>query len=89
LETEQKNLKKPPRVKGAFINGVTVGFGIGCFATFVSLLVTAFYFSRVTSQTFGSSLSSLTFPVSYFFILGALFLTIGLVWEHFEKEFKL
>lgn len=84
-------LEKEPNYnrKSAFVNGIAVGFGIGCFATFAALLVTAFYYAQTTSQTFEIALSNFSFPVSYFFVLGILFLIIGLVWERFEKQLKL
>lgn len=75
--------------KSAFVNGVAVGFGIGCFATFMALLVTAFYYAHTTSQSFEAALSSFSLPVSYFFVLGVLFLAVGFLWERFEKQLKL
>jgi cell division protein FtsX len=84
LEKERKYHRK-----SAFTNGLAVGFGIGCFATFAALLVTAFYYSQMTSLTFESALSNFLLPLSYFFILGVLFLILGLVWERFEKQLKL
>ena len=84
MEKERKYYRK-----SAFVNGIAVGFGIGCFATFAALLVTAFYYSQTTNQTFEIALSNFSFPVSYFFILGLLFLVIGYVWERFEKQLKL
>lgn len=75
--------------KSAFTNGLAVGFGIGCFATFVALLVTVFYYSQMTSQTFENVLSSFSLPLTYFFILGTLFLVLGLIWERYEKQLKL
>lgn len=75
--------------KSAFVNGVAVGFGIGCFATFTTLLITAFYYSQMGSQAFEKALSSFSLPLSYFFVLGVLFLIIGFVWERFEKQLKL
>lgn len=74
--------------KSSFVNGVAVGFGIGCFATFAALLITAFYYSQVGSQTLGGSLASFSVPITYFFVLGILFLIVGFVWERFEKQFK-
>lgn len=75
--------------KSAFINGVAVGFGIGCFATFAALLITAFYYSQVADQTLEGALASFSLPIIYFFILGILFLIVGSVWERFEKQPKL
>ncbi|MFQ6068125.1 MAG: hypothetical protein ACE5KD_01130 [Candidatus Bathyarchaeia archaeon] len=84
MEKEQKHHRK-----SAFVNGLAVGFGIGCFATFTALLVTTFYYSQMTSQTFEKTLSGFLLPLSYFFVLGVLFLIIGLVWERYEKQLKL
>ena len=84
MENEQKYHRK-----SAFTNGLAVGFGIGCFATFVALLVTALYYSQTTSQAFENSLSSFSFPLVYFFALGILFLIVGLVWERHAKPLKL
>jgi hypothetical protein len=84
LEKERKYHRK-----SAFTNGLAVGFGIGCFATFVALLVTVFYYSQMTSQTFENVLSSFSLPLTYFFILGTLFLVLGLIWERYEKQLKL
>ena len=75
--------------KSAFVNGVAVGFGIGCFATFAALIVTAYYYAQTTSQTFEGALTSFSLPVTYFFVLGLLFLVVGFVWERFEKQVKL
>lgn len=75
--------------KSAFTNGLAVGFGMGCIATFAALLVTAFYYSQMSSQTFEEALSSFSFPLLYFFVLGVLFLIVGFVWERFEKQLKL
>lgn len=84
LEKERKYNRK-----SAFVNGVAVGFGIGCFATFASLLFTAFYYAQTTGETFQGTLSSFSFPISYFLVLGILFLIIGVAWERFEKQLKL
>jgi hypothetical protein len=84
LEKERKYHRK-----SAFTNGVAVGFGIGCFATFVAILLVAAYNSRVTTQTLEEALMNFSFPVAYFFTLGLLFLVAGLVWEKFEKQLKL
>ena len=75
--------------KSAFVNGIAVGFGIGCFATFAAILITTFYYSQMTSQPLEAALSSFSLPLSYFFVLGILFLIIGLLWERFEKQLKL
>ena len=84
LEKERKYHRK-----SAFTNGLAVGFGIGCFATFAALMITALYYSHMTGQTLEQALSSFTLPLTYFFILGILFLIIGLVWERYEKQLKL
>ena len=75
--------------KNAFVNGVAVEFGIGCFATFTALLITAFYYSHIADQTFEGALASFSLPITYFFILGILFLIVGFVWERSDKQFKL
>jgi hypothetical protein len=75
--------------KSAFTNGVAVGFGIGCFATFVAILLVAAYNSRATTQTLEEALTSFSFPVACFFTLGVLFLVAGFVWERHEKQLKL
>jgi hypothetical protein len=84
VEKEQKYYRK-----NAFTKGLAVGFGIGCFATFAALLVTVFYHAQLTSQTFESAVSSFSLPLVYFFILGILFLIVGLAWERHEKQLKL
>jgi len=84
LEKERKFHRKC-----AFTNGVAVGFGIGCLATFAALLVTAMYYSQLTSQPFEVALSDFSLPLTYFFVLGVLFLIIGIVWERCEKQLKL
>jgi hypothetical protein len=75
--------------KSAFTNGLAVGFGIGCFATFTALLITVFYYAQLNGQTFDHVLPRFSFPLTYFFILGILFLIVGLVWERHEKQLKL
>lgn len=75
--------------KSAFTNGLAVGFGIGCFATFTALLITVLYYAQLTGQTFDQVLPNFSFPLTYFFILGILFLIVGLIWERHEKQLKL
>jgi cytochrome c biogenesis protein CcdA len=74
--------------KNAFVNGVAVGFGIGCFATFAALVVTAFYYSQVANQPFEGAVSGFSLPIVYFLVLGVLFLLVGFVWEKSDKQLK-
>ena len=84
MEKERKHNRR-----SAFTNGLAVGFGIGCFATFAALIVTALYYSTIASQAFESIISNFSLPLTYFFILGILFLIVGIVWERYEKQLKL
>jgi len=83
LEPEQKLQRK-----SGFVNGVAIGFGIGCFASFIALIIAASHHAQLTGQSFEIALSNFSFPISYFFVLGALFLIVGLIWERFEKHIK-
>lgn len=84
LEDERKYSRK-----SAFTNGLAVGFGMGCFATFAALLVTAFYYSQTSAQAFESTLHSFSLPLIYFFTLGILFLIVGVFWNRDGKQLKL
>jgi hypothetical protein len=84
LEKERKYHRR-----SAFTNGLAVGFGIGCFATFVALMVTALYYSTLAGQTFESIISNFSLPLTYFFVLGILFFIVGYIWERNEKQLKL
>jgi hypothetical protein len=84
LEKERKYHRK-----SAFTNGVAVGFGIGCLATFAALLITVLHYSQATSEALENVMTNLSLPLTYFLILGTLFLIVGFVWERHEKQLKL
>lgn len=85
VETEKTTIKTKDKGRTRFVNGLSVGVGIGCIATFVVLWTSIFYSSLLISSeatyTYGDLLQIFVYPLMYLLLIGAVFLTAGIVRE--------
>lgn len=83
---EEETLKIRRKLGAGFINGLGVGFGIGCIAAFIILWVSV-YFSPLLpgSVNYSGLLVIFIYPLLYLLALGLVSLTAGFVREHYSK----
>jgi hypothetical protein len=87
-ETKQK-IMKSRREEGrrSFVDGLSVGLGIGCIATFVIMWITVFFTPLLpTAVTYENLLSIFIYPLIYLLALGLIALTAGIVREYYSTE---
>jgi len=83
--TKKKNTKYCFHAK--FVNGLAVGFGIGCIATFIILWATIFFTPKLPQAiTYEGLLSVFIYPLLYLLTVGLISLTAGLVKERFQSS---
>ncbi len=85
---ERREIRRKRRsVRKGFFNGLAVGVGIGCIATFI-ILWTAIYFTPKlpTAITYENLLSIFIYPLLYLLTIGLVFLTAGLVKEKYSSS---
>jgi len=77
-----KEKKRKYNFHARFVNGLAVGFGMGCIATFI-ILWTAVSFTPKLPQaiTYEGLLSVFIYPLLYLLTIGVVSLTAGLVKE--------
>jgi hypothetical protein len=72
------------RKKSSFVNGLVIGVGIGCIATFVVLWIAVFFSPRLPAgTTYETMLSIFVYPLVYLLSVGLVTLTAGTVREYF------
>ena len=72
--------------KSVFVNGLAVGAGIGCIATFVVMWITIFFSPQLPSgTTYQSLLSIFIYPLVYLLAVGSITLTAGIVREYYAQ----
>jgi fructose-specific phosphotransferase system IIC component len=82
-----KEKKRGSSLHAKFINGLAVGFGIGCIATFIILWTSVFFSPKLPRTiTYESLLSIFIYPLLYLLAIGLISLTAGLVKEFFIKS---
>ena len=70
-----------------FVNGLAVGFGIGCIATFIILWAAVFFTPKLPQTiTYEGLLSVFIYPLLYLLTIGLISLTAGLVKERFQPS---
>ena len=85
---ERREIRRKRRsVRKGFFNGLAVGVGTGCIATFI-ILWTAIYFTPKlpTAITYENLLSIFIYPLLYLLTIGLVFLTAGLVKEKYSSS---
>lgn len=65
-----------------FVNGLAVGFGIGCIATFIILWIALFFTPQISGATYENLLSIFIYPLLYLLTVGLIAITAGLVKEN-------
>lgn len=87
-ETKQK-IMKSIRKEGrrSFVDGLSVGLGIGCIATFAIMWITVFFTPLLpTAVTYENLLAIFIYPLIYLLALGLIALTTGIVREYYSTE---
>ena len=65
-----------------FVNGLAVGFGLGCIATFIILWIALFFTPQLSgAATYENLLSVFIYPLLYLLTVGLISVTAGLVKE--------
>ena len=66
-----------------FVNGLAVGFGLGCIATFIILWIALFFTPQLSgAATYENLLSVFIYPLLYLLTIGLISVTAGLVKEN-------
>lgn len=72
-----------------FVNGLSVGLGIGCITTFIIMWIVVFFSPQLPSgTTYENLLSIFVFPLVYLLAVGLIALTAGIVREYFTPRLK-
>jgi hypothetical protein len=84
--TSQRNIGGDRNV---FVNGLAVGLGIGCIATFIIMWIAVFFSPQLPAgATYESMLSMFVFPLVYLLAVGLIALTAGIVREYYIPRAK-
>lgn len=72
-----------------FINGLSVGLGIGCITTFAVMWIAIFFTPQMPpGATYQDLLSIFIFPMIYLLAIGLITLTLGVVREFYAVILK-
>ncbi len=72
-----------------FINGLSVGLGIGCITTFVVMWIAVFFTPQIPpGARYEDLLSIFIFPMIYLLAIGLITLTLGVVREFYAVILK-
>jgi hypothetical protein len=72
-----------------FINGLSVGLGIGCITTFAVMWIAIFFTPQMPpGATYQDLLSIFIFPMIYLLAIGLVTLTLGIVREFYAVILK-
>jgi threonine/homoserine/homoserine lactone efflux protein len=86
---EQKENKKDDHSGGrdVFINGLAVGLGIGCLATFAITWISLFFTPQLPQFiSYESLLSIFIYPLVYLLAIGLVALTAGVVRQYYSTS---
>jgi len=83
LNSSGKGSYRKLRFNARFVNGLAVGFGLGCIATFVILWIALFFTPQLSgAATYENLLSVFIYPLLYLLTVGLISVTAGLVKEN-------
>lgn len=75
--------------RAIFINGLSVGLGIGCIVTFAVMWIAVFFTPQLPAgASYQDLLSIFIFPLIYLLAIGLITLTAGIVREYYTAKFK-
>jgi len=75
--------------KSIFVNGLSVGLGIGLIVTFAAMWIAVFFTPQLPpNATYQDLLSIFIFPLIYLLAIGLISLTAGIVREYYTAKFK-
>ena len=75
--------------RAIFVNGLSVGLGIGCIVTFVVMWIAVFFTPQLPAgATYENLLSIFIYPLIYLLATGLVTLTAGIVREYYTAKFK-
>jgi hypothetical protein len=75
--------------RGNFVDGLAVGLGIGCIATFVIVWISLFFTPKLPNGvTYENLLSIFIYPLIYLLAVGLIALTAGIVREYYGTKSK-
>lgn len=75
--------------RAIFVNGLSVGLGIGCIVTFVIVWIAVFFTPQLPAEaTYEDLLSIFIYPLIYLLATGLITLTAGIVREYYTAKFK-
>jgi hypothetical protein len=75
--------------RAIFVNGLSVGLGIGCIVTFVVMWIAVFFTPQLpAAATYEDLLSIFIYPLIYLLAIGLITLTAGIVREYYTAKFK-
>jgi hypothetical protein len=87
VTSEEKSLKvKNQEDKGSFINGLSVGLGIGCITTFIIVWISIFFTPQMSSVTYENLLAIFIYPLVYLLTVGLIALTAGIIREYYTRN---
>jgi hypothetical protein len=75
--------------RAIFVNGLSVGLGMGCIATFIVMWITVYFTPQLPADaTYENLLSIFIYPLIYLLGIGLITLTAGIVREYYAAKFK-
>lgn len=89
LEEKPSSRKTMSNVQSrrSFGDGVSVGLGIGCIATFIIMWISLFFSPQLpSSATYEAMLSVFIYPLIYLLSVGLVALTAGFVREYYARK---
>ena len=88
IETRKLNDERNSKGEiNVFINGLSVGLGIGCIVTFVIMWLAVFFSPQLPSgTTYQTMLSIFIYPMVYLLAVGLIALTAGIVREYYVPK---
>ena len=83
LSSSDKKEHRKLGFNARFVNGLAVGFGLGCIATFIILWISLFFTPQLPeAATYENLLSMFIYPLLYLLTVGLISITAGLVKEN-------
>jgi fructose-specific phosphotransferase system IIC component len=74
--------------RSGFTNGLSVGLGIGCIATFTVIWISLFFTPQIPPTIqYETLLSIFIYPLLYVLVVGLIALTAGIVKEYYTKKY--